>query len=117
MITEHDAKAFSKVRPIDLVAHSLNPSKAKKMKNSYRRSLGVTDVQLSQMDASKQEEAEHDADSVRKYMEKMNLDSFLDAYGSKLYDLQCLSKLINAYLKKSPVINEQEVRQKVSISE
>jgi hypothetical protein len=112
-MNEEDSIAFSKVKTKDIVAAALHKVKAKKMKNSYKRSIGVTFSQLSKENQAKVQREAKDEELINAYVKRMSAKSFIENFESKSYSIKCLDRLIDRY-RKTDSYKENELRQKVA---
>ncbi len=115
-MNEEDSIAFSKVKTKDIVAAALHRVKAKKMKNSYKRSIGVTFSQLNKENQAKQQRETKDEELINAFVKRMTAKSFIENFESKSYSIKCLDRLIDRY-RKTESYKDNELRQKVAAAQ
>jgi hypothetical protein len=106
MIHEEDLIAFSKVTTLSLVSASLSKSNAERMKNRYRRSIGVTISQLKESYTEEFKAREKDEETVSKYLGKMDLGKFLESYQKQLYTMSFLPLLTKRFMMKTELTDD-----------
>lgn len=112
---DEDVMTFSKLKTKDFVVAAMNEGKAKKMKMSYKRSLGITLNMITIEKNSKQQKSARNQEMMQRYLEKMKLSSFLNTYENKMYSLGFINKLIKKYKEKESLADYPHLRVKVLI--
>jgi hypothetical protein len=96
---EEECLPFSKLKTRDIMIAALNKSKSTKMKGRYKRSLGFTWKAYTKEKSKKAQRKAKNEDMMRKYLSKMNLDSFLTTYEKKDYAFSFINKLLARFKK------------------
>lgn len=107
-----DVIAFSKIKTKDIMLSSLDRLKAKKMKRNYKRSLGMTLIQLNKDEQIKTSDLKREAEVIQTITGKYSVEGFVEQFQSKSYSLQCLEKLMSEYRRKQGY-NSPDLRIKV----
>ena len=87
---------FSKVKSRDLIVAAMNKLKAKKMKISYLRSLGLSIDQLKKSHEQHTKEKLRLEEMVSKQIEKKRFVEFLEQY-DKQHTFECLEEVVARY--------------------
>ena len=112
---EEDVITFTKLKTKDIIVAAMNEGKSKKMKMSYKRSLGITWGMITKEKSSKVQQSIKNEEMMQKYLDKMKLSSFLNTYENKMYSLGFINKLIKKYKERESLVDYPQMRVKVSV--